>query len=72
MKHIVVDDETARAIAEAPEGVEVRDRHGRHLGYLACGITDADIALAKKRLASDAPRYTTKQVLERLRSLENQ
>jgi hypothetical protein len=72
MTYIVVDDDAARAIAEAREGVEVRDRQGRCLGYLSCGVSEEDIALAKQRLASDAPRYTTQEVLDRLRSLESQ
>jgi len=33
-------------------------------------FTDEDIAIAKDRLASDGPRYTTQEVLEHLQSLE--
>lgn len=72
MNHIVVDEQTARAISEAGETVEVRDSQGRHLGVLSRGVSERDIALAQERLASDAPRYTTKEVLDRLRSLEAQ
>ncbi len=70
MDHIVVDDLQAKLISEATESVEIRDSRGRHLGYVARGFTDEDIAIAKARLASDQPRYTTQQVLEHLQSLE--
>lgn len=72
MKHIVVDDKTARAIAEAGEAIELRDQQGRHLGFLTRGVSEQDIEIARQRLASDAPRYTTQEVLDRLRSLESQ
>lgn len=70
MTHIVVDDEQARVISESAESIEIRDRNGRHLGYVAHGFTDEDVAIAKQRKESDEPRYTTRQVLDHLRSLE--
>ena len=70
MQHIVVDAQQARLISEATEGVEIRDPQGRHLGYVAHGLTDEDLSIAKQRLASDEPRYTTLEVLDHLRSLE--
>ena len=70
MLHIVVDDERARIISQSPESIEVRDRTGRHLGYVTGGFTDEDVAIARQRMASDEPRYTTEQVLEHLQSLE--
>jgi len=70
MHHIIVDDQQAKIISEATESVEIRDPRGRHLGYVARRFTDEDIAIAKRRLASDEPRYTTQQVLDHLRSLE--
>jgi hypothetical protein len=70
MQHIVVDDEQAKLIAEATDTVEIRDRRGKHLGYVD-HTTEEDIAIAKQRLASDGPRYTTHEVLEHLRSLES-
>jgi hypothetical protein len=70
MHHIVVDDQQAKLISEATENVEIRDPRGKHLGYVAHGFTDEDIAIAKERLASDEPRYTTQKVLDHLRSLE--
>lgn len=71
MPQIVVDEQQARIIAEASETVEICDRQGRHLGYVAHGFTDEDIATARKRFASDEPRYSTQEVLNHLRSLEN-
>ncbi len=69
MHHIVVDDQQAKLISEATESVEIRDPRGRHLGYVAHGFSDEDLAIAKDRLASDEPRYTTQEVLDHLQSL---
>lgn len=71
MPHIVVDDQQAKVIFEANESVEIRDHRGKHLGYVAHGFTDEDIAVARQRMVSNEPRYTTHQVLEHLRSLES-
>ncbi len=70
MPHIVVDDQQVKIICEATDNVEVRDQNGRCLGYVAHGFTDEDIAIAKRRLTSDEPRYTTSEVLDHLQSLE--
>ena len=72
MPHIVVDDEQARIISESAESIEIRDRSGKHLGYVAHGFTDEDIAIAKERMASDEPRFSTQQVLDHLESLEQE
>ena len=71
MPYIVVDDEQVKLISEATENVEIRDLRGKHVGFVAHGFTDDDIAIARRRSASDEPRYTTQQVLEHLQSLEN-
>ena len=70
MPHIVVNDEQAKIIAQSAERIEIRDKQGKHLGYVTHGFTEEDIAIAKQRIASTEPRYTTQQVLEHLRSLE--
>ena len=70
MPHIVVDEQQAKVISEATENVEIRDPRGTHLGYVAHGFTDEDIAIARQRIASAEPRYTTQEVLDHLRSLE--
>lgn len=72
MSHIIVDDIQARLIMEADGTIEIRDRHGNHLGYVAHGFSAEDIAVARERLASDEPRYSTREVLEHLRSLEKE
>jgi hypothetical protein len=71
MLHIVVDDQQAKLISEATESVEIRDPRGKHLGYVAHGFTNEDIAIARDRLASDETRYTTQVVLDYLQSLEH-
>ncbi len=71
MSHIIVDDDQARIILGATGEVEVRDRQGRHLGFVEHGFTEEDIELAKQTLASDGPWHTTQQVLDHLRSLES-
>jgi hypothetical protein len=72
MHHIVVDDQQAKLISEATESVEIRDPRGRHLGYVAHGFTDEDVAIGLDRLASNEPRHTTQEVLDHLRSLERE
>lgn len=70
MIYIVVDDEQALLIANASEGVEIRDRRGRRLGVVAhCEEDDTTVAL--RRRASNAPRFSTGEVLERLRAVDD-
>jgi hypothetical protein len=71
MPHIVINEEQARIIAGATEGVEIRDPQGRHMGYVAHGFTEDDIAIARQRCTSDEPRYTTPEVMDHLKSLED-
>jgi|GEM_PF-6515793 len=70
MVSIVLNDEQMKLVAQAKDRIEFRDSHGRHLGFLDHGVTELDIALAKKSLQSDEPRYTTEEVLKHLQSLE--
>jgi hypothetical protein len=63
MPHIVVDDIQARIFSESAGSIEIRDRSGKHLGYVAHDFTDDDIAIAKKRMASAEPRYTRAKCL---------
>jgi hypothetical protein len=70
MPHITVDDEQAEVILKSSSNLEIRDRQGRCIAYVTHGVTKEDIELAKQRLASDEPRFTTHEVLEYLRSLE--
>lgn len=66
---MIVDDEQAKLIFESHEGIEIRDRNGKHLGYVAHGFTAEDLAIARQRSASDEPRFTTPQVLAHLESM---
>lgn len=70
MTQIVLNDEQVKTVQSATGAVEVRDRHGNLLGYVARRTTEAEIAEAKRRLESDGPWYTTQQVLDHLKSLE--
>ncbi len=70
MPHIVVDDEQARVISESVESIEIRDRSGKHLGYVAHGFAEEDVAIAKERRASNEPRFTTREVLGHIESSE--
>ena len=72
MLQIVLTDEQAKVVASALKPVQVCDSRGNVLGRIDPIWTEEDIAEAKRRLASDEPRYTTAQVLEHLRSLEKQ
>ena len=60
-----VDGEQAKIISQATGSVEIRDRQGKHLDYVAHGFTGEDVAVAKQRQASDEPRHTTEQVIRR-------
>ncbi len=69
MQYIVVDARQAKLISEARESVGIRDLHGRLLGYVERAFTQSELALAKQRMVSDQPRYTTEQVLDYVRSM---
>ena len=70
MVKIVVTDDQAKAITEAKEGIEIVDAAGNRLGFFARPFTDQDVAIARQRVASDEPRRTTQQVIDRQKSLE--
>jgi hypothetical protein len=70
MNQIILTDEQAQVVASALKPVPVCDAKGRVLGTIMPIWTEEDIADAKRRLASDEPRYTTAEVLEYLRSPE--
>jgi hypothetical protein len=73
MAHIVLTEEQMRQLNQSPERIEVRDPRNNLIGYLQLQISDftpEEIEEARRRLASDQPRYTTAQVLAYLRSLE--
>ena len=69
MAEIILTDDQASALQVAAGPVEVRDRRGTLLGYLSPPASDADIAEATRRLKSDGPWYTTRQVLDHVQRL---
>jgi hypothetical protein len=70
MTQLVLTTEQAQVLTQALEPVQVCDPQGRVLRVIPPIWTEEDIAEAKRRLASDEPRYTTAQVLDYLRSLD--
>jgi hypothetical protein len=70
MTRIVLTDEQTKVVASATKPVPVCDARGNVLGFVNPAWSDEDIAEAKKRLASNAPRLTTAEILAYLRSLE--
>lgn len=69
MPQLVVTPEQAQLLHAAQECVEVVDLQGNRLGFLAPPIWQQELALARQRAQASEPRYTTDQVLERLRSV---
>ncbi len=72
MSEIVLTEEQAKIITAGSEQVILRDANGQLLGYVARSFTRKEIEEAERDLESDQPRYTTKEVLDRLRSLEQE
>ncbi len=83
MNYVIHDPQQAAFLARATECVEILAPDGTVLGSFyphrraeaaaapdLYPFTEADIVEAKRRLASNSPRYTTQQVLDHLRSLE--
>lgn len=76
MEHIVLDDAQLELVIHAHDRLQVRDRAGNVVGYLTPilspqpNIDKEVIAEAQRRAASDGPWFSTKQVVEHLRSLE--
>ena len=73
MTQLILDDEQVEAVRQAADRLEVRDRGGNLVAYLAkqSGFSPQEIAEAKRRMNSDGPWRTTQQVLDRLKSLES-
>ena len=72
MIRLTVSDEQSRDIRASRSPVEVCDHAGRPIGVLVTGITAADIDRAKRSAASTEHRYTTDEVLLRLRSCSDE
>jgi hypothetical protein len=72
MQQIVLTDAQVEVIARATTDLEVRDPEGNVMGYLhrTNASEQAYLATVRRRLASDEPCYSTKEVLAHLSSLE--
>lgn len=70
MIKIIAKDELLRELQRTDEVIEFVDANGKRLGTLVRPPSDEDIRIAKERLAGDGKRYTTAEVIDHLRSLE--
>ena len=70
MSRIVVSEEQAALITASNNALQVRDSQGRLIGYVTPALTADELAKLKARIAANEPTYTTAEVLEHLRSLE--
>jgi hypothetical protein len=79
MIEITVSDVQARVIAESSPPFVVVDSTGKRLGQITPidaeaaaepGISAEEWAEIKRRMATPGPGYTTKQVLDHLRTLQ--
>jgi hypothetical protein len=70
MVKIVAKDELLRELESTDEVIEFVDANGKRLGTLVRPPSDEDVRIAKERLTGDGKRYTTEEVVEHLRSLE--
>jgi hypothetical protein len=68
MRDVVISEELLQAIAESGGDVRFVNARGEVLGRFEPELTAAELEEIRRRLASREPRYTTDQVLERLRS----
>ena len=66
------DDEQVKALRNATDKIQLRDEQGNLLVSIARPFSDERIADALERAKSDGPWYTTEEVINRLKSLEQQ
>jgi hypothetical protein len=69
MSHITLTEEQSQLIERSQGPVEVRDHRGHIIAQIERYDEAALIAEAKRRLASNQPRYPAAQVEARLRAL---
>lgn len=74
MIRIVLDDEQVAKLSDPNEPVELVDRHGRMLRNVPAQkplLSDEEYAEIKRSMENDdGVRYTTKEVLEYLKTLD--
>lgn len=68
-RDVLVSDDLCRAIAESNGHVRFVNEKGEVLGRFEPELSDEEMAEIRRRLASNEPRHTTREVLERLQSL---
>lgn len=68
MRDIVVSDDLMRAIADSNGAIRFVNADGQVLGHFEPELTPAEFEEIRRRLSSSQPRYTTDQMLARLRS----
>jgi hypothetical protein len=66
MRDIVVSDEFLKALAESGGEIRFLNAKGEVLGRFEPELTADELAEIRRRLASDEPRYTTRQMHQRL------
>ena len=68
MRDIIVSDDLCRSITESTEDIRFVTAAGEVLGRFEPELTPREMAEIRRRLASNEPRYTTQEVLDRLGS----
>ena len=68
MRDIVVSDDLMRAIADSGGEIRFVNAEGQVLGRFEPELRPTEFEEIRRRLSSSQPRYTTDQMLERLRS----
>ena len=68
MRDIVVSDELCRAITDAQGEVRLVTAQGEVLGRFEPELTPEELAEIRRRIVSNEPRLTTREVLDRLGS----
>ena len=70
MTQIVLTEDQAQVLRQALEPIQVCDPNGRVLGCIAPQSTLEHIEEARRRLASNQPRYTSQEVAAHLKALQ--
>jgi hypothetical protein len=72
MVKITVDADTAEAIRSSDALVPVHDERGECVGYVMPPLSDEDLEEIERPRDSDGPWYTTAEVMEHRKSVDNQ
>ena len=66
MQHITLTNEQLRVVSKS-DPVAVHDEQGQLRGYISMVISSEELADARRAMASPGRRYTTAEVLDKLR-----